>query len=56
MDTIAFGVGVRKVSWPDGYLRSALRAEKTHIERLQRKLLILQELLPIEGLPIADDR
>lgn len=23
MDTIAFGVGVRKVSWPDGYLGSA---------------------------------
>ena len=23
MDTIAFGVGVRKVSWPDGYARAA---------------------------------
>jgi len=27
-------------------LRSALRAEKAHIEQLQRKLVILQELLP----------
>ena len=30
-------------------LRSALRAEKAHIEQLQRKVLILQELLPAEG-------
>ncbi|WP_433767699.1 hypothetical protein [Pseudomonas putida] len=27
-------------------LRSALRAEKAHIEQLQRKLVILQELVP----------
>lgn len=27
-------------------LRSALRAEKAHIEQLQRKLVILQELIP----------
>ena len=27
-------------------LRSALRAEKEHIEQLQRKLVILQELIP----------
>lgn len=30
-------------------LRSALRAEKAHIEQLQRKLVILQELIPAEG-------
>ena len=30
-------------------LRSALRAEKAHIEQLQRKLVILQELIPTEG-------
>ena len=30
-------------------LRSALRAEKTHIEQLQRKLVILQELIPAQG-------
>jgi hypothetical protein len=30
-------------------LRSALRAEKAHIEQLQRKLGILQELVPGEG-------
>ena len=30
-------------------LRSALRAEKAHIEQLQRKLMILQELIPAEG-------
>ena len=30
-------------------LRSALRAEKAHIEQLQRKLVILQELIPVEG-------
>ena len=29
-------------------LRSALRAEKEHIEQLQRKLVILQELIPAE--------
>lgn len=27
-------------------LRSALRAEKAHIEQLQRKLVLLQELIP----------
>ncbi|MGY3173107.1 hypothetical protein ACVWYU_002502 [Pseudomonas sp. TE12234] len=27
-------------------LRSALRAEKAHIEQLQRKLVILQDLIP----------
>lgn len=26
MDTIAFGVGVRKVSWPDGYFVRAIAA------------------------------
>jgi hypothetical protein len=30
-------------------LRSALRAEKAHIEQLQRKLVILQGLIPVEG-------
>ena len=30
-------------------LRSALRAEKAHIEQLQRKLVILRELIPAEG-------
>jgi hypothetical protein len=30
-------------------LRSALRAERAHIEQLQRKLVILQELIPVEG-------
>ena len=30
-------------------LRSALRAEKEHIQQLQRKLVILQELIPAEG-------
>jgi hypothetical protein len=30
-------------------LRSALRAEKAHIEQLHRKLVILQELIPAEG-------
>ena len=30
-------------------LRSALRAEEAHIEQLQRKLVILQELIPAEG-------
>ncbi|MNY79576.1 hypothetical protein D3C86_2202630 [compost metagenome] len=30
-------------------LRSALRAEEEHIEQLQRKLVILQELIPAEG-------
>lgn len=30
-------------------LRSALRAEKAHIEQLQRKLVILQALIPAEG-------
>lgn len=30
-------------------LRSALRAEKAHIEQLQRKLVILQELITTEG-------
>ena len=29
-------------------LRSALRAEKAHIEQLQRKVVILQELIPVE--------
>lgn len=29
-------------------LRSALRAEKAHIEQLQRKLVILQGLIPVE--------
>ncbi|WP_426779055.1 hypothetical protein [Pseudomonas aeruginosa] len=37
-------------------LRSTLRVEKAHIEQRQRKLLILQELLPAEGEPIAGDR
>ena len=30
-------------------LRSALRAERAHIEQLQRKLVIFQELIPAEG-------
>jgi hypothetical protein len=30
-------------------LRSALRAEKAHIEQLQTKLVILQGLIPVEG-------
>lgn len=30
-------------------LRSALRAEKAHIEQLQRKLVILQASVPAEG-------
>ena len=30
-------------------LRSALRAEKEHVKQLQRKLVILQELIPAEG-------
>ncbi|MBM5458189.1 hypothetical protein H8F21_11525 [Pseudomonas sp. P66] len=30
-------------------LRSALRAEREQIEQLQRKLAILQELIPAEG-------
>ncbi|WP_449431081.1 hypothetical protein [Pseudomonas putida] len=30
-------------------LRSALRAEKAQIEQLQRKLVILQELIPAAG-------
>ena len=30
-------------------LRSALRAEKAHIEQLQRKLMILQGLIPVRG-------
>ena len=30
-------------------LRSALRAEREQIEQLQRKLVILQELIPAEG-------
>lgn len=30
-------------------LRSALRAEKAHIEQLQRKVVILQGLIPAEG-------
>lgn len=30
-------------------LRSALRAEKAHIEQLQRKLVILQELIQVQG-------
>ena len=30
-------------------LRSALRAEKAHIEQLQRKLVNLQALIPAEG-------
>jgi len=30
-------------------LRSALRAEKEHVQQLQRKLVILQELIPSEG-------
>lgn len=30
-------------------LRSALRAEKEHVQQLQRKLVILQELIPTEG-------
>ena len=30
-------------------LRSALRAEKAHIEQFQRKLVILRELIPAEG-------
>lgn len=30
-------------------LRSALRAEKEHVQQLQRKLVILQELIPAEG-------
>ena len=30
-------------------LRSALRAEKAHIEQMQRKLVILQGLIPVEG-------
>ena len=29
--------------------RSALRAEKEHVQQLQRKLVILQELIPAEG-------
>ncbi|HEX8594762.1 MAG TPA: hypothetical protein VF682_16010 [Pseudomonas sp.] len=29
-------------------LRSALRAEKAQIEQLQRKVVILQQLLPVE--------
>ena len=29
-------------------LRSALRAEKAHIEQLQRKLVILQKMIPAE--------
>jgi predicted RNase H-like nuclease (RuvC/YqgF family) len=27
-------------------LRSALRAEKAHVEQLQRKLVLLQDLMP----------
>ncbi|MCE0890521.1 hypothetical protein [Pseudomonas alloputida] len=39
MDTIAFGVGVRKVSWPDGYVAiaswlSGVLAEVWHPKRL----------------------
>ena len=30
-------------------LRSALRAEKEHVQQLQSKLVILQELIPAEG-------
>ncbi|MNE59084.1 hypothetical protein D3C80_1541570 [compost metagenome] len=30
-------------------LRSALRAEEEHVKQLQRKLVILQELIPAEG-------
>jgi hypothetical protein len=30
-------------------LRSALRAEKEHVQQLQRKLVILHELIPAEG-------
>ena len=30
-------------------LRSALRAEKAHIEQLQRTVVIFQELIPAEG-------
>ncbi|MCO7517318.1 hypothetical protein NJF44_11165 [Pseudomonas guariconensis] len=30
-------------------LRSALRAEKAHIEQLQRKLVILQQMIPAKG-------
>lgn len=30
-------------------LRSALRAEKEHVQQLQRKLVILQEVIPAEG-------
>ncbi|MGV8863177.1 MAG: hypothetical protein ACOH2T_18680 [Pseudomonas sp.] len=30
-------------------LRSALRAEKAQIEQLQRKVVILQQLVPAEG-------
>ena len=30
-------------------LRSALRAEKEHVKQLQRKLVILQELIRAEG-------
>lgn len=33
----------------NGELRSALRAEKEHVQQLQRKLVILQELIPAEG-------
>ena len=38
--------GIREVE--NRELHSALRAEKEHIRQLQRKLVILQELLPVE--------
>jgi hypothetical protein len=30
VDTIAFGVGVRKVSWPDGYKRRSIPVAFEH--------------------------
>jgi hypothetical protein len=47
-------MGCQNVRWAriwaeNRELRSALRAEKAHIEQLQRKLVILQELIPAEG-------
>ena len=61
MDTIAFGVGVRKVCWPDGYdeialasfteaLKKQLSRASTSPEKLRRYLeILLSDRQGLEG-------
>ncbi|MGN7744728.1 hypothetical protein ACTJJN_01575 [Pseudomonas sp. 22515] len=49
MDTIAFGVGVRKVSWPDGYGTPTFAVERRRGSR------VIQEMAAAQWFAVADE-